>query len=83
MGIGTSMILIAAGAILDFAVDVRTTGYNLHTIGLILMIVGAVGLLFSLLFWNSWGGVRRSVIYDDEGAAPAHRRRVVRDEIIQ
>ncbi len=83
MGIGTSTILIAAGAILDFAVDVHTTGYNLHTVGLILMIVGAGGLLFSLIFWNSWGGVGRSVTYDDEGAAPARRRRVVRDEIVQ
>jgi len=83
MGIGTSTILIAAGAILDFAIDVHTTGYNLHTIGLILMIVGAVGLLFSLIFWSSWGGVRRTVIYDDEGAPPARRRRVVRDEIVQ
>jgi hypothetical protein len=77
------MILIAAGAILDFAVDVRTTGYNLHTIGLILMIVGIVGLLLSLIFWNSWGGLPRSVVSDDVGAAPPRRRRVVRDEIVR
>ncbi len=56
MGIGTSLVLIAIGAILDFAVTVHTNGFNINTIGLILMIVGAVGLVLSLLFWNSWGG---------------------------
>lgn len=56
MGVGTSILLIAVGAILDFAVKVHTNGFNLNTIGLILMIVGAVGLVLSLAFWNSWGG---------------------------
>ncbi len=56
MGIGTSLVLIAIGAILDFDVTVHTNGFNSNTIGLILMIVGAVGLILSLLFWNSWGG---------------------------
>ncbi len=56
MGIGTSILLFAVGAILRFAVTVTTTGFNLHTIGVILMIVGAVGLVISLFFWNSWGG---------------------------
>lgn len=83
MGIGTSVILVAVGAILDFAIDVHTTGYNLHTIGLILMIVGILGLLLSLIFWNSWGGIQRPVVSDDAGAAPPGRRRAVRDEIVQ
>ncbi len=56
MGIGTSLVLIALGAILRFAVTVTTTGFNIHTIGIILMIVGAVGFFLSLAFWNSWGG---------------------------
>jgi hypothetical protein len=56
MGFGTSIFLIAIGAILDFAVKVQTTGFNLNTIGLILMIVGAIGLVLSLIFWSSWGG---------------------------
>jgi hypothetical protein len=56
MGFGTSLVLIAVGAILDFAVKVQTTGFNLNTIGLILMIVGIVGLVLSLMFWGSWGG---------------------------
>ena len=54
MGLGTSIVLIAAGAILRFAVSVTTTGFNLHTIGVILMIVGAVGLVLSIIFWSSW-----------------------------
>ena len=56
MGVGTSIVLIAAGAILRFAVSVTTTGFNLHTIGLILMIVGALSLVLSIMFWSSWGG---------------------------
>ena len=59
MGIGVSLLLLAIGAILDFAVDVRTSGFNLNTIGVILMIVGGIGLLFSLFFWGSWGPNRR------------------------
>jgi hypothetical protein len=56
MGFSTSIVVIAIGAILRFAVSVTTTGFNLHTIGLILIIVGAVSLLLSIMFWNSWGG---------------------------
>jgi hypothetical protein len=56
MGFGTSIVLIAAGAILRFAVSVTTTGFNLHSIGLILMIVGALALVLSIVFWSSWGG---------------------------
>jgi hypothetical protein len=56
MGVGTSIVLIAAGAILSFAVSVTTTGFNLHSIGLILMIVGALSLVLSIMFWSSWGG---------------------------
>ena len=56
MGFGTSIVLIAAGAILRFAVSVTTTGFNLHSIGLILMVVGALALVLSIVFWSSWGG---------------------------
>jgi hypothetical protein len=56
MGVGTSLFLIAVGAVLRFAVSVTTSGFNIHTIGVILMIVGAVGLVISLFFWSSWGG---------------------------
>ncbi len=56
MGMGTSLIVFAVGAILRFAVTVTARGFNLHTIGVILMIVGAVGFLLSLALWGSWGG---------------------------
>jgi hypothetical protein len=56
MGFGTSIVVIAVGAILRFAVSVTTTGFNLHSIGLILIIVGILSLALSLMFWSSWGG---------------------------
>jgi uncharacterized protein DUF6458 len=52
MGIGVSVFLIAIGAILAFAVNVATTGIDLDVVGVILMLVGGAGLLFSLLWWN-------------------------------
>jgi hypothetical protein len=58
MGIGTSLFLIAIGAILAFAVHVSNThGLDINTIGWIIMIVGAVGALLSMTFWSSWGGI--------------------------
>jgi hypothetical protein len=71
MGLGFSLILIAAGAILAWAVHVTTTGFNVNTIGYILLVVGIIGALLSLVFWSSWagpgyftesGGRRRTVI---------------------
>jgi hypothetical protein len=59
MGIGVSLILIAAGAILTFAVHATSGTFNLHTIGIILMVVGAVGAVTSMIFWSSWGGFGR------------------------
>lgn len=53
MGIGVSVFLLAVGAILAFAIEVTTEGVNLNTIGIILMIVGAIGLLVSLVFASS------------------------------
>src|SRR3954451_21398726 len=73
MGIGVSLILIAVGAILTWAVNASVSGVDINAIGVILMIVGAVGLLLSLIFWGSWGGFggategRRRVTTVDEG----------------
>lgn len=73
MGLGTSLCLIAVGAILRFAVSVTTHGFNIHTIGLILLIVGIIGLVISV-FWMIGGERRR-------GTAVVARRdgTVVRD----
>jgi hypothetical protein len=48
MGIGMSIFLIAAGAILRYAVTITISGVELQTVGLILMIVGIIGLVISL-----------------------------------
>lgn len=57
MGIGVSLILIAAGAIITFAINVSTdSSFNLHTIGIILLVVGIIGAVMSMIFWSSWGG---------------------------
>ena len=56
MGIGLSLVVFVVGAVMRFAITVTATGFNLHTIGMILMIAAAVGLLLSIVFWNSWGG---------------------------
>jgi hypothetical protein len=58
MGITTSLILIAAGAIMRFAVTAQASGFSVHTVGVILMIVGIVGAILSIAFWASWGGFR-------------------------
>ena len=50
MGIGTSIFLIALGAILKFAVTTSVSGIELATVGVILMVVGILGLIISLLF---------------------------------
>jgi len=75
MGIGVSIFLIAVGAILAFALNVSAEGINLDTVGAILIILGLVGLLASLVWWNDWTPRRRSVAYDDAGDAVVVRHR--------
>lgn len=76
MGVATSIVLFAIGAILRFATTVHSSDFNIQTIGVILMIVGVVGFIVSLLFWASWGGfgggsrsrARRTVYRQPDGA---------------
>jgi hypothetical protein len=79
VGISTSIFLIAAGAILAYAVNINTEGFDLNTVGVILMIVGALGVLLSLVFWSSWGGFGRRDVIVDRGVS---RRRVVEDDVL-
>jgi uncharacterized YccA/Bax inhibitor family protein len=68
MGIGVSLLLIAVGAVMAFAVHVSSNGFNVHTIGIILLVVGAIGALLSMIFWSSWGGVggsRRETVIEE------------------
>ena len=53
MTIGTSLFLIAVGAILRYAVQVHVAGVNVHTVGVILMIVGGLGLVLGLFLLQS------------------------------
>jgi hypothetical protein len=60
MTIGAALLLIAVGAILRFAITVVTThGVDVHTIGDILMIVGAIGLVIWFFVWAPWARNRR------------------------
>ena len=77
MATGTSIFLIALGAILAFAVDASVGGLDLDAVGIILMIAGAIGLLVSLFWAERLGGPRhtRTVVRDE----PVAERRVVEE----
>ena len=74
MGLGVSIFLVAIGAILAFAVEANTSAVNVHTVGWILMGVGAAGALLSMIFWSSWAGpgywTRRRSAYVEEAPPP-------------
>jgi sulfite exporter TauE/SafE len=70
MALGTSLFLIAIGAILRFAVTVSARGFNIHTVGVILIVVGIVGMLISLLAMTLWSDRRRRVVVDDRDYDP-------------
>ena len=56
MGVPVSLFLIAAGAILAFAVTATSSSIDVNTVGWILMATGFVGLLLSLILWDTWAG---------------------------
>jgi Domain of unknown function (DUF6458) len=68
MGIALSLLLVAAGAILTWAVSADVSGVDIQTVGVILMVVGIVGAILSVVFWSRWGGF-----------GTYHRETVVRD----
>lgn len=75
MGLGVSLLLIAVGAILVWGLQSDIAGISEDAIGVILMVVGAAGLLLSMMFWSSWGGPghfsgRRRATYVEDGPAP-------------
>ncbi|HEX3336835.1 MAG TPA: hypothetical protein VHS54_10270 [Jatrophihabitans sp.] len=74
MRIGASLVLIAVGAILAFAINVNNShGFNINTAGIILMVVGALGLLVSLVWMSTHRtdavlgahGQRRTTVVDE------------------
>jgi hypothetical protein len=76
MGLGVSLILIAVGAILTWAVEADVSGLDVNAVGVILMIVGLIGGLFSLAFWSSWWGPGYFGRYAPAGPTRVRRRRV-------
>ena len=66
MGIGTSIILIAVGAILYFAVNAQVSGLDISTVGLILMICGVLGLVITLFLLRGGGRGDRPIARDRE-----------------
>jgi hypothetical protein len=71
-----SIFLIAVGAILRFATHFRVEGLDLRTVGLILMIAGAVGLAIAIWQWATWSRRSRQaeVLVDDRRAADPQYR---------
>ena len=73
MGIVVSLIVMAVGAILTWAVTDTAEGVDLDVVGVILMSVGLVGFLLSMYFWSTWAGPgyfrRRTYV---EGAPPGY-----------
>jgi uncharacterized membrane protein YidH (DUF202 family) len=71
-----SIFLIAVGAILRFATHLHVKGVDLKTIGLILMIAGAVGLLIAIWQWASLSRRARQgdVVVDDRRAVDPEYR---------
>jgi hypothetical protein len=65
MGIGTSIFLIAVGAILKWAVTASVAGVKLEVVGVILMVVGALGLVLSLIRMGTLARRRRAMVYSD------------------
>jgi hypothetical protein len=74
MGLSLSLLLCAAGAVLLWAVDATVAGLNIHTVGVILLVVGIVGFVTSLFFLSSWGGF---------GAGRDSNTTVVHDRVVE
>jgi hypothetical protein len=92
MGLVISLLVIAAGAVLAFAVTDTTEDIDLAAVGWILIAVGAVGFLLTLMFWGSWWGPgylrRERYVEGDPYAgrrryARAPRREVVEEEVVE
>jgi hypothetical protein len=60
MTIGSSIVLMAVGAILKWAVTAHVSGFNLQTAGTILFVLGILGLVLSLLYTFVWSRQNRA-----------------------
>lgn len=79
MGIGVAIFLIAVGAILTFALETEVSGIDLDTVGIILMAVGALGLILTLfVFENAYFRTRGRVVDEAYTVDPVTGRRTIR-----
>ncbi len=82
MGIALSVLLIAAGAILRWAVTDTWSGVDLAMVGLILFVVGIIGFVTSLMFWAFWADRRAPMptsitTWEEPRATYSEERRIV------
>jgi hypothetical protein len=75
MPVGTSIFLIAAGAIIRYAVTFHVSGVSRPTIGLILIIAGIVGLVLSLIYMATARGRVVAGPYDERPPYGAYEER--------
>jgi hypothetical protein len=85
MGLFVSLILMALGAILAWAVHPTTSGaVDVNTVGYILLVIGILGLVLDLLLWEAWGPrlmrTRRTVVADGAPTTAPRRRTVVEED---
>jgi hypothetical protein len=73
---GFGVVLVVVGAILEFAVTASAKGFNIHTVGVILLIVGAVSFVVGLALMIS-GGSRRSSVHEVVQNTPSGQERTV------
>jgi hypothetical protein len=76
MGISLSILLMAVGAVLAWAVTAEVSGIDVQVAGIILLVIGAIGFVASLIFWSSWGGFGAR---EGGGSAAAHTTVVKED----
>jgi Domain of unknown function (DUF6458) len=74
MTIGTSIVLIAVGAVLKYAVTAHVSGIDIQTVGTILLLVGILGLILSLIYTFAWSPAARSRRDVDYRDGPPTRR---------
>jgi hypothetical protein len=85
MGIVVSLILVAAGAILVWAVTAEVAGVSIDAIGWILLIVGIVAFLLTLVLWSPWAA-RTATTREYVEEVPTRRRvaaRPRRDVVVE
>jgi hypothetical protein len=84
MGIAISILIGAVGAVLRYAMTAPENqhGFNVNTVGMIMMIAGGVGLVLSVVFWSSFSPLGRrdsSVSRREESVTPDGQGRVVNE----